>query len=701
MCSSAGFGQRMARFSLGAALLPFGTLLTGSTIGTNNEKSTKVWTGDAENAPVELVAYNSDGTLPTNQVYDDIVTDVNITAPEVVDITDNNHATRKYTSVDRGITTMPNVQAQVVPVSLIQISDNSVLNVGYRNDSSVYGTYVWIFDHTSGHNTSYVNIASFRATNAVSISDYLSDTVLLVGYAGSSNTVSYVFVNTKTLSCTSVRTINSTPMTLMYAKYHESCIYFNGAVYYVNHDSTSTLTVSKFTLSGSTFDTLALAYNNDTNFTGSASYYLCKQLSESGNPDKVVFIGVSGHVKFWYYTILTLGESPSFSAEQYVDQTSVDSQHNRYDPSVSTIINHTVNIDYLAADKSYCFCTATSSLTTNAPSSIRHPLLVRFTYDSSTNQLDLNTTRVNVVGWERQVTFRTVDDANWIYVYYVPDTSASSSTGMYLFAHNKHTAEFFSTYSKITDKGSSQYISGWSASIHQYCKTAISKNGYLILSYIPASSNGSGVNCCAVMSHYVNNNSISLGFYPNNTSTKALAVTSGNIGDTVRIAYEGTYHVPGVPTGSIYNTDTSYAIAKKSGVLTVSEPQQTSKVYYGSYVGDGIKGVSASSPMSITFPFEPKVIWMFGYNYSVDLADMATDEDNPTSTASTATKINLSRVTETFENSGAWRSNTTISSVYHKLSSDRKTYYWHTNNPSAVNNIFNQYLNEYWYIAFG
>ena len=59
MGSSAGFGQRMTRFSLGAALLPFGTLLTGSTIGTNNEKSTKVWTGDVENSPVELITENS------------------------------------------------------------------------------------------------------------------------------------------------------------------------------------------------------------------------------------------------------------------------------------------------------------------------------------------------------------------------------------------------------------------------------------------------------------------------------------------------------------------------------------------------------------------------------------------------------------------------------------------------------------------
>lgn len=610
MCSSAGFGQRMARFSLGPALLPFGTLLTGSTIGTNNEKSTKVWTGDAENTPVELVAYNSDGTLPTNQVYDDIVTDVNITAPEVVNITDNNHATKNYTSVDRGISTIPNGNYQVVPVDLIQISDNTVLNIGYHNDGSTYTTYIWLFNHTSGQNESYINITSFRATKAVNISNYLSDTVLLMGYSGYDNAISYVFVNTNTLSCTSVRTIDTTNARFKYTNYHESLIHFNNAVYYIYHNSTSNITVRKFIISGSTFDTLTLSYNNsdDTEFTGTASYYLCKQLSESGNPDKVAFIGVkqtstASYVTFWYYTILTLGENLSFTDEVYVDQTSVDVKRYRYIPN---IINYTVNIDYLSVDKSYCFCTATSSNNSNAPSSNRNPLLVRFTYNNITNQLELNTISLNVSGWENQVTFRTTDDTNWIYMYYVPFTSSSDSTGIYIFAYNKNTATVIGAYSKITEIGSLTYISGWAASIYQYCKTTISKNGYIVLSYIPSSGGNSDYNCCAVMSHYVNNNSISLGFYPNNTSTEALAVTSGNIGDTVRIAYEGTYHVPGVPSGSIYNTDTSYAIAKKSGVLTVSEPQQTANAEFQTYVGTNKYGVNNKN--RLTFTNIPKAV---------------------------------------------------------------------------------------------
>lgn len=80
MCSSAGFGQRMARFSLGPALLPFGTLLTGSTIGTNNEKSTKVWIGDAENTPVALNTGGSNietTATATNDISKYQVVDIN------------------------------------------------------------------------------------------------------------------------------------------------------------------------------------------------------------------------------------------------------------------------------------------------------------------------------------------------------------------------------------------------------------------------------------------------------------------------------------------------------------------------------------------------------------------------------------------------------------------------------------------------
>ena len=67
--------------------------------------------------------------------------------------------------------------------------------------------------------------------------------------------------------------------------------------------------------------------------------------------------------------------------------------------------------------------------------------------------------------------------------------------------------------------------------------------------------------------------------------------------------------MPGVPTGSIYNTDTSYAIAKKSGVLTVSEPQQTANVEFQTYVGNGKHGRNDPSYRNqLTFSNAPKAV---------------------------------------------------------------------------------------------
>lgn len=185
-----------------------------------------------------------------------------------------------------------------------------------------------------------------------------------------------------------------------------------------------------------------------------------------------------------------------------------------------------------------------------------------------------------------------------------------------------------------------------------------------------------------------------------NISTKALAVTSGNIGDSVRLAYEGTYNVPGVASGSIYNTDTSYAIAKKAGVLTVSEPQQTSKVYYGTYTGDGTSGKSSSTPMSITFPFAPKMIHMFGTsNTTYPPSINSTYSDN----SDVVTAVDLTEVSTSFTADGAWRNNLDYSAVYHKLSSDGKTYSWYTTSTTtnSISGIFNMSSTIYHYVAFG
>lgn len=147
-------------------------------------------------------------------------------------------------------------------------------------------------------------------------------------------------------------------------------------------------------------------------------------------------------------------------------------------------------------------------------------------------------------------------------------------------------------------------------------------------------------------------------------------------------------------TGDAENTPVELVAYNSDGTLP------TNQVYFGSYVGDGTRGISARDPMSLTFPFEPKVIWMLGFNYNTSSANIDTFKNSPQLEYSTATAINLSRVTETFESSGAWRNSIQSKYVYHKLSSDRKTYYWYNSTRNTATSVFNTQSNVYWYIAF-
>lgn len=646
---------------------------------------------------MELVAYNSDGTLPTNQVYDDIVTDVNITAPAIVDINNNNHAEIKYTSVDKGYVGLPNISQIITNTNSIPISPTEILNVGVGSSGGEHNTYVWIFDHKAAQNKRYVNITGYKATRAIDISEYLDNTILLMGTTTYDGPITYAFLNVETLQYTSLRTISGVSIEQEAVPYHESNIYYDNSIYIINHNTKSALNAHKFTLAGHDFNSLSLSYSSVTTFTGKATYHLGKQLTESGNSNKVAFIGIkyssTALTKFWYYTILTLGETPSFSNEVYVNQTSVESSEYRYSEA---LIKDTVNIDFLTVSKEYCFCTCTSAANSNETDRNRSPLLVRFTYNDNSNTLSLTTTMLSNTSWYSKVTLRSAEDNKYIYVYYINTVSTNYSTPMLLLVIDKNTLQTVGNLnSSITATSNLKQIHYMSTIEYNRCRTNIINGTHIVLTYIPGTTNKSGATACAVMCNYDDNGTMKLGFYPNNTSTKALAVTSGNIGDTVRIAYEGTYRVPGVPTGSIYNTDTSYAIAKKSGVLTVSEPQQTSKVYYGSYVGDGVSGKTEDKPMSITFPFEPTLIWMFGSSNTKQPAKIWSVDD---SNSNVSTKVDITKVTESFTNNGAWAINGT-ESVYHKVSSDRKTYYWYDSARSQLS--YNTLNITYYFIAFG
>ena len=676
--------------------LPFGTLLTGSTIGTNNEKSTKVWTGDAENTPVELVAYNSDGTLPTNQVYDDIVTDANIAAPAIVDINSNNHAEIKYTSVDKGYVPLPNTSVGITNTNSIPISPTEILNVGVGSSGGEYNTYIWVFDHKAAQNKRYVNITGYKATRAIDISDYMDNMVLLLGTTKNDGPIAYAFINTETLQYTSLHTISDVDIEQESVAYHESAIYFSNSIYIINHNNKSTLNAHKFTLSGYDSDSLLLSYSSVTTFTGTATYHLGKQLTESGSPNKVAFIGIlyspTETTKFWYYTILTLGETPSFTNEVYVDQTSVEPSEYRYSEG---LITNTVNIDFLTVSKEYCFCACTSAANSNESDRNRNPLLVRFTYNDN-NTLSLTTNKLSNTSWYKHVVLCSAEDNKYIYVYFINTVSSNYSSSIYLLVINKITLQTVGDlHSNITATSNLSQIHYQSTIEYNRCRTNIINGTHIVLTYIPGTTNNSGVTACTVMCNYDDNGTLKLGFYPNNTSTKALAVTSGNIGDTVRIAYEGTYHVPGVPTGSIYNTDTSYAIAKKSGVLTVSEPwEKFNKVYYGAYVGDGSKGISADRPMSITFPFKPRLLILIGYSR---LNDHGIDRFSINS-GTINTQVQLTGISTTFSlNDGALRNGITGDWVYHKLTPDGLTYSWYVNTSNVNKFTYAHNVKDYTY----
>lgn len=125
------------------------------------------------------------------------------------------------------------------------------------------------------------------------------------------------------------------------------------------------------------------------------------------------------------------------------------------------------------------------------------------------------------------------------------------------------------------------------------------------------------------------------------------------------------------------------------------------KVYYGTYTGDGTTGKSSSTPMSITFPFAPKMIHMFGTSKNTSNPQSIYSTDSSNSTVVTA--VDLTKVSTSFTADGAWRNGLDYTIVYNKLSSDGKTYSWYTTSTASSNmfGIFNTSNTKYHYIAFG
>ena len=669
--------------------LPFGTLLTGSSIGTNNEKSTKVWTGDIENAPVELVAYNSDGTLPTNQVYDDIVTDANIAAPAIVDINSNNHAEFNYKYSGSVVNT--NVFMYSNSGRSVMLSDSGNLYYAQSNYNSTAETsfttsiaILDIYDHSSKLQSSLPIVVNAMCD----ISTVVPNTLIACGFnIGNNNAraiLSYVFVDKSTLAVSQVYTIPSFAPNSSYTQFIHDVQLIDNFVYfrYFSNNTSPACRIGSYKLTGSTMADATLSNQNiqDVQLNLMMEHIYVQTMEDCGYPNKTIVIGqdpehpgTSNIYSHQYYVITYENGTVSISDRQALgnNETS-DYQYLPY-------LNYSCKIYHPSTKWYYLFYT--NFKVYNASNAYRGYSVIKFKFNGaaitdlthwvSDESIGYHIRR-NFMGARVNVNDNTVDII-WIDYYNTPSTVRCSRYSLTTFK------ELYKVDTSISSSGDVYGIiidTNMIKMIHRY------QNPPYLISLAPYYQNTYDVaGSCKV------------------SSTKALAVTSGNIGDTVRIAYEGTYHVPGVPTGSIYNTDTSYAIAKKSGVLTVSEPQQTSKVYYGSYVGDGTKGTSSSNPMSITFPFKPRLLIMIGYS---TLSDHGIYRFN-INAGTINTQVQLADISTTFKLSdGALRDGVTNDYVYHKLTSDGLTYSWYTtsSNTYKFDYVYNIKDCVYHYIAY-
>lgn len=653
--------------SIGAIFLPFGTLLTGSTIGTNNEKSTKVWTGDTENEPVQLVTYNADGTLPSNQIYDDVVTDVNITAPAIVDINSNNHATMTYSTKTRTKLTLSLLDPTNICKEVYKL--NKYTDLFVCSSSSPYTTGAYELNEDEFCILEYQENSGLCADISCDISGYYPNTILVIGHNDNSN--GYCFINTENKKISNYKTIELTSSGEAYdvTKDNGSYLYYyDGRIYLLN----AGYNIKEFTITGQTLEELSITLTNTIQFSDTGNYYVTAlQMNECGYSNKILVL-----CKEYYYVITLSPDNLSVSERKNLGSNNAWRNNRLYSIAPPKWLN---------GYKEYFFITTDGKI-----------------YDSTAGRTGLQWTRFRFNGTEitdiisqssnsfftnRSLSIQDyiqISPSEIIAIYHENSSSSASLRALYI---NTTTNVYFGGFN-LPDAVRVNYGEG-------YRRMSIPSGPNI---YLCGMVNGSfSINSLYPYFDYTEN-TIKCADYAVNSSTKALAVTSGNIGDTVRIAYEGTYNVPGVPSGAIYNTDTSYAIAKKSGVLTVSEPQQISKVYYGSYVGDGTRGKSESNPMSITFPFEPKMIWMVGYTGNTALPAMITSIDDINSGS---VKVDISKVTEDFSTDGGWRVVPDFT-VYHKVSSDRKIYYWYIKSSSInAKYLFNAAEVTYYYVAFG
>ena len=121
----------------------------------------------------------------------------------------------------------------------------------------------------------------------------------------------------------------------------------------------------------------------------------------------------------------------------------------------------------------------------------------------------------------------------------------------------------------------------------------------------------------------VNGNQIAGSFTVN--STQAIALESGEAGQEIEVIFAGTTAADFITEGQKIPSDGVYGYGPMTGWLNVIPywaKEAGVRIATGSYVGTGSHG--ASNPNSLTFPFVPKLVFIYAVNTSNSSRDQAT-----------------------------------------------------------------------------
>ena len=99
------------------------------------------------------------------------------------------------------------------------------------------------------------------------------------------------------------------------------------------------------------------------------------------------------------------------------------------------------------------------------------------------------------------------------------------------------------------------------------------------------------------------------------SSKDAIALQSGTSGQSIEVIYSGITNADWVTADQTITSDGVYGVGVLDGVLQVWSAERPRQVVTGSYKGNGQSG--SSSPNTLTFNFEPKLVMVFRPGVSI------------------------------------------------------------------------------------